>query len=481
MILLVFPNPSPFPYHAMTPLAVFTVGTYLEQNGIEVEYYDERVQDRRELEAILARRPALLGMSALTSFQIQRGLTLTRHIRSRIPGIKTAWGGIHPSMMPEETLSHPDIDFVAVREGEETLLELYRALSAGREDFSEIAGLGWKDASGQSHINPDRPFLDLARLPFPYQGKAAELFPRYLRPGASFPTVGYQASRGCSYGCWFCYSDFYHRRICRRRPAPMIRADLERLQALGADNLFFYDDSMGGRKDILRDLVGALEGLGLKWSASPRIHFMDEELVRSFEQVGCQWLFFGIESPLDHMLKYINKGLTREQIEQGVELMRKSRIISTYSLMIGFPGESYQDSLAVLDFADELHSRHPAAEIVIQPYAPLPGTSLYREALEKGFRAPATLEGWSRFTMDRIHTPWLKGRPLFRNVYLISFLAFRYEHMLGDLDRFRWAYRIAHHLAVFRWKRRWFKFYLEGSLYRLYNSFAYWRARRRGV
>ncbi|HOO78387.1 MAG TPA: radical SAM protein [bacterium] len=481
MILLIFPNPSPFPYHAMTPLAVFSVGTYLEQAGVEVEYYDERVQDRNELDAILARRPSLIGISALTSFQIERGLTLTRYVRERLPGVPVAWGGVHPSMMPEQTLARPEIDFVVIREGEETTLDLYRALAAGTEDFGSILGLAWKNPAGDITVNPSRPFLEADLLPFPYQGRAAQLFPRYLRPDASFPTIGYQASRGCPYSCRFCYNDFFNQRICRRKSLDKVRDELAAIRGLGADNIFFYDDSMGGRQDLLYDLVSVMSGLSLKWSASPRIHFMTEELVRGFERTGCQWLFFGIESPLDRMLRYMKKGITREQIETGISLMRTSSIITTYSLMVGFPGETYEDSLAVLDFADELHERHPSAEIVIQPYAPLPGTDLYQEALEHGFQPPPSLEDWSRFTMDRIHTPWLKSRPLFANVYLISFLAFRYEHMLGDLDSFRWAYRIAHHLAAFRWKRRWFRFYLEGACYRAYNSFSYWKARRRGV
>jgi radical SAM superfamily enzyme YgiQ (UPF0313 family) len=219
----------------------------------------------------------------------------------------------------------------------------------------------------------------------------------------------------------------------------------------------------------------------LKWSASPRINCIDEELIRDFEKTGCQWLFFGLESPLDRMLRYIGKGISRADIDRGVEIMRRSAIITTYSLMIGFPKENEADALAVMDYADELHRIHPAAEIVIQPYAPLPGTGLFQEAVEKGFQPPARLADWSYFTMDRIHTPWLKGRPLFKNVYLISFLAFRYEHMLGDLDRLRWAYRIAHHLAAFRWRRRWFGLYLEGALYRCYTWLQYWRASRRKV
>lgn len=42
MILLIFPNLSPFPCHAMTPLAVFTVGTYLEKRGIGGTFSRER-------------------------------------------------------------------------------------------------------------------------------------------------------------------------------------------------------------------------------------------------------------------------------------------------------------------------------------------------------------------------------------------------------------------------------------------------------
>jgi radical SAM superfamily enzyme YgiQ (UPF0313 family) len=478
MILLIFPNPSPFPYHAMTPLAIFTVGTYLEKHGIEVEYYDERVQSREELEAVLARKPELIGVSSLTSFQIIRGIALTRMVKKRLPETPVVWGGVHPSMCPEQTLSEPDIDYVVVREGEETTRELYRYLKTGSPSLDSIAGLAWKDSGGKIHLNPDRPFVDVEYLPFPYQGKAGELLPRYLRPEASFPTVGYQMSRGCYFNCRFCYNVFYHKRKCRRKSPAAIRRELERLVALGVDNIFFYDDSMGGQKEFLEEMVPVLEGFSLKWSASPRINCIDEKIIRDFERIGCQWLFFGLESPLDHMLKYIGKGVTRAEADRGVEIMKRSSIISTYSLMIGFPRETYADALAVLDYADELHRIHPAAEIVIQPYAPLPGTDLFEEAKRKGFQPPARLRDWSYFTMDRIHTPWLKGRPLFKNVYLISFLAFRYEHMLGDLDKYRWAYAIAHYLAALRWRRRWFGFYLEGWFYRLYTSWHYWRAGR---
>ncbi len=478
MILLIFPNTSSFPYHVMTPLSIFTVGTYLEGRGIDVEYYDERVQNRRELDEALEKKPKLIGVSALTSLQILRGLSLTSYVKQGCPNTPVVWGGVHPSMCPEQTLAEPPIDYLVIKEGEETLYELYQHLRRGRPALNTIAGLAWKDKEGGIHINRDRPFLDIEELPFPYQGKAGELLSRYLRPNTNFPTVGYQMSRGCPFNCRFCYNDFYHNRICRHKSPSLIRKELERLISLGVDNIFFYDDSMGGQKSFLRELVPVMEGLALKWSASPRIDCIDKKLIRNFEKIGCQWLFFGLESPLDHILKYIRKGITKAVIDQGVEIMRDSPIIVTYSLMIGFPKEIYQDALAVLDFADELHRHHPSAEIVIQPYAPLPGTELFEEAKEMGFEPPSRLVDWSYFTMDRIHTPWLSKWPLFKNVYLISFLAFRYEHILSGLRRFRWAYFLSHKLAQFRWRHRWFSFYLEGLVYRVYTQWQYWKARK---
>lgn len=465
-VLLIFPNPSPFPYHALSPLGVFSLGAYLEQAGVAVEYYDERVQVRGELDAMLAQSPDLIGITAITSFQILRGLKLTAYCRHRCPGAKVAWGGVHPTMCPEQTLSVDGIDYVVMREGEKTLLQLVKTLEQ-RTEVAVVQGLGWKD-SGRVIINEPRPFLEIDTLPFPYSGKALKLLPRYLKPGVSFPTIGYQSSRGCPNRCRYCYNTFFNQCRLRVKSEDKIRDELSRLTELGIERLFFYDDSMGGSRKVIERLNRVLGDFNFRWWGSPRLDCIDEKIIGEFENNGCEWLFFGVESPLPHILEYIQKGLKYEDIERGIDIMCKSSITTTYSLMIGFPKETYQDTLAVLDYADEIARRHPKAETVIQPYAPLPGSSLYAEAVEAGFSPPESLRAWSLFTMDRIHTPWLKKRSLFKNVYLISFLAFRYEHMLGEIKHFRWVFRIAHRLAFWRWRRRFFGLYLEGWLYRRY-------------
>ncbi|HBH62426.1 MAG TPA: hypothetical protein DDX85_11960, partial [Nitrospiraceae bacterium] len=169
-ILLAYANASPFPYHAWTPLAILSLGAYLEQHDIEVEYFDERIHKKERFKEMVARSPLMIGLSTMTCFQIKNTLRLAKLARRINPDIPLVWGGTHPSMMAEQTLESGLVDFVVKGEGEQTLLELVRAIQEGKKDFSTINGLGWK-GGGKNIQNEDRDFLNIEDLPFPYDGK----------------------------------------------------------------------------------------------------------------------------------------------------------------------------------------------------------------------------------------------------------------------------------------------------------------------
>ena len=60
----------------------------------------------------------------------------------------------------QTTVPTNHIDFIVKGEGEQTLLELVRALQEGKKEFAEIEGLGWKH-NGMNILNDDRDFLDI--------------------------------------------------------------------------------------------------------------------------------------------------------------------------------------------------------------------------------------------------------------------------------------------------------------------------------
>ncbi|RJQ13803.1 MAG: radical SAM protein [Nitrospiraceae bacterium] len=469
LVVLSYANASPFPYHAWTPLAILSLGAYLEQNGIEVEYFDERIHKIERFKELVRRRPLLLGLSTMTCFQIKNTLGLARLARKINPDIPLVWGGTHPSMMAGQTLESPLVDFIIKGEGEQTLLELVRAVQEGKTDFSAVDGLGWKQ-NGRNVINKDRDFLDIETLPFPYRGKGKDILLEYIRrSGDTLENIGYESSRGCPHKCGFCYNVYFHKNVCRVKSVAKVREELLKLKALGVHKLTFYDDTfLAGKKDMMLNILDLLKELDFKWISNVRINTFTPELLKKFEESGCVYLFFGVESPDDEVLKYIRKGQNRRMIDEGIATVSKGNIKTLYSLIIGLPNQTDEQLERTLDFADEIRRRHPGAEVPIQPYVPLPGTSLYEEALKGGFKPPTSLEGWKNFTNDEIRNPWIKNPKLLNAIYINTFLAFRYDRFLKNFWS-RLFFGPLHSLSLWRWKNRNYSFFVELYLYLTYK------------
>jgi radical SAM superfamily enzyme YgiQ (UPF0313 family)/glycosyltransferase involved in cell wall biosynthesis len=469
LVVLGYANASPFPYHAWTPLAILSIGAYLEQNDIEVEYFDERIHKKERFIELVQRKPLFIGLSTMTCFQIKNTINLAKTVRKISPDTPLVWGGTHPSMMAQQTLESDLVDFVIKGEGEQTLLELARALQEGKTGFAEIEGLGWKQ-NGKNILNDDRDFLDIEDLPFPYQGKGKDILLEYIRrSGDTLENIGYESSRGCPHKCGFCYNVFFHKNVCRVKSVEKVRSELLSLKELGVDKMTFYDDTfLAGKKDLMSNILDLLRELNFEWIANVRINTFNDELLQKFKDSGCVYLFFGVESPDDEILKFIRKGQNRRMIDEGISVVSKGTIPTLYSLIIGLPGETEEQMNRTLDFADEIRRRHPGAEVPIQPYVPLPGTSLYEEALKKGFQPPTHLEGWKNFTNDEVRNPWIKNPELLHAIYINSFLAFRYDRFLKNFWS-RLVFGPLHKLSLWRWKHRNYNYFIEIYLYLTYK------------
>lgn len=469
LVLLAYANASPFPYHAWTPLAILSLGAYLEQHGIEVEYFDERIHKKDRFKDLVNRGPLLVGLSTMTCFQIKNTLNLAKLTRKMNPHIPLVWGGTHPSMMAEQTLESELVDFVIKGEGEQTLLELVRALQEGKSDYKDIKGLGWNH-NGKTILNDDRDFLDIEDLPFPYEGKGKEILMEYVKRSTdTLENIGYESSRGCPHKCGFCYNVYFHKNVCRVKSLEKVRSELLKLKELGVHKLTFYDDTfLAGKKDLMVNILDLLKEIDFKWIANVRINTFNPELIRKFKESGCVYLFFGVESPDDAVLKYIRKGQNRRMIDEGINVASQGNIPTLYSLMIGLPNETEEQMNRTLDFADEIRRRHPGAEVPIQPYVPLPGTLLYEEALKAGFKPPAHLEGWKNFTNDEVRNPWIKNPTLLNAIYINSFLAFRYDRFLKNFWS-RLIFGPLHKLSLWRWEHRNYSFFVELYMYLTYK------------
>ncbi len=453
------------------PLSIISLGSYLEERNVEVEYYDERIHPHTRFVALVKSNPDYIGFSTMTCFQIKSSLKLAKKARKINPDIPLVWGGVHPSMCIEQTLESPYVDYVIKKEGEGTLYDFTKFIKKESTlDISQIKGLCWMD-NGKIHINEDRGFIDIDNLPFPYIGKAEEILLEYIKIPHSMAPVGMELSRGCPYNCGFCYNAFFNNHVSRTKSIEKIERELRLVKdKYKVDRFSFYDDSLcGGNRKKVEQLCELTCKMGLKWQSSIRVNYIDEKMVQLFERGNCEHIFLGVETSDDTVLKKMGKGANSKMNNNAIRCLSKAKIDVSYSLVIGHPYETEEMLMRQFDYVDEIRRMHPTCGIGVQPFLALPGTAMYDEAIKLGFEPPHELIKWAKFTHDEVCMPWTKNAKRLLAVYLITFLAFRYSRYLSK-SKVWFIYYLLHKLSMWRWGKRYFNYFMEGMLFSIYKK-----------
>ncbi|MFA5198813.1 MAG: radical SAM protein [Candidatus Omnitrophota bacterium] len=469
-VILVFPGKYGSAFPGM-PISLLYLGGVLERAGYKVRLVDTRTE---KLEGLDLSRALCVGIGSMTGHQIYYGLEVARYARKAAPGMPIIWGGVHPTMLPEETLASVYADIVVRGEGEETLLELVRSLEEGRE-LKGIAGISYKDREGRIISNPLRKHIRMDDLPIelPYHLLKIE---KYLW------SFFIQTNRGCPYRCGYCCNLFYYRGSHRCKSPSRVLDEIEYLvskfglQEIGfdCDDAFFID-----REYVRRICEGILErGIRISWNAPSRFDYFldaDEDFLRLLVKSGCRALTFGGDSGSERILSLIQKDLTVDTIRQSVKKIRKCAgpdIAIDINFILGFPTETEEDLKLTLGLMDELAGAYPNIRYGITVYTPYPKTPLYEKAKEFGFKPPVSLEEWGSYNFGSFRAPWLSGRyrGLIETLSAISRVDFCSTDYTVPLrfNRFPYdfLYRVLSFLGHARWKHKYFGFPLEWKLAR---------------
>ncbi|RLC75822.1 MAG: B12-binding domain-containing radical SAM protein, partial [Chloroflexi bacterium] len=327
-ILLVNPPYNiPIETRASPPLGLAYLAAISESKGHEVRAYDGEV-DPEPLEQVVRNfNPDVVGITA-TTVQIKRAWKVAEKIKE-LCDIPVILGGVHPTLLPEDSVSHPAVDIVVRGEGEYTWEELISALEKGckPEDLEKIQGLTFKTPSGEIVSTPDRPVIqDLDSLPFPvYHCFKMYLYTNlqptidHLPPGRSFPIM---TSRGCPYRCSYC-SQIGPRRWRMRSPENVVAEWRWLVKEMGALEIGVLDDTFNiDRERVIRicDLLIKEKLNRIPWIMinGIRANLVDKELLRKMREAGCIRTAFGVESGDQRILdEVIHKQLTLEQIRNA--------------------------------------------------------------------------------------------------------------------------------------------------------------------
>lgn len=419
MPLVVLFNPSPrlgFQAHRRVelPLNLLYPATPLVHAGFRVKLVDQFADPawQTKLEEALREKPLCFGVSCMTGPQITRALSACKALKRRYPEVPTVWGGIHPTLLPQQTLQNPWVDVVVVGEGEATLLDLVRTLADGGA-LSTVAGIAYREG-GSVCFTETRPFVDLNAQP-PLSYELVDIN-HYRRKMFGSDHVAYCSSRGCPFRCSFCYGGVMHQRKYRAKQPERVVEELKRLiRDYDIHGFNFTDDNLFADMDHAHRLMEQILRADMRIKVG-KLHIridtirrMDDDFLDLVARVGIERLTIGVESGSQRVLDLIEKSLRVEHVLEASRKLVRWPFVPVYLFMMGVPTETPEEFQQSIQLAGQLLRENPKAAKSFNIYTPYPGTALYRLAVEMGMKEPQRLEDWPPLNYRNVpkEAPWL--------------------------------------------------------------------------
>ena len=407
---VVLVNPPQSGKYAQPPMGLAIIAAVLERSGYPVSVVDANAL-RLKPEEIppLTLDADIVGLTAMTP-SINTALKIARHIKSERPDLPVILGGPHATLLPEETLATaPEVDIIVRGEGEETIIDLLRALENDRP-LAGVPGITCREG-GTIISTESRPMLtDLDSLPF----LAYHLLPwRKYRPhpphGRALPFAVSITSRGCPYHCAYCSKPVFGNRFRAQSPERVIDEIIFYREKYGIREIAFYDDVFTLQKDRAYNIADQMikRDLELYWTCETRVNLVDKELLRHMKRAGCYAIAYGVESAAPEILETISKGITPQQVEEAVAITREVGMQTIGYFMLGSPGETPETIRQTIEFARKL--KLDFAQFALA--TPFPCTELYEVyQREQGKAVP-----WENFVYGDIGS---KENPVFESPQL---------------------------------------------------------------
>lgn len=318
--------------------------------------------------------PDVVAVSCLTT-DFPFSLTLVKAAKKINPEIISLYGGIHPTIAPEQVISHSEVDYVCVGEGEDTLVEFLEYLKHGR-DVSTVRNLVTK--KGDAVIkNRMRPLVSLENIPF-QDFSGFETF-HFYRPfdGKVYSMASIEVSRGCLFPCSYCVNHslrgLYKGLGTYHRVKSVARAIEEIVFLKNKYNFefirFWDEDFTSHNIEFLKEFSQAyIEKVHMPFLVYARCETITDEKVRILKDMGCKTFAVGIESGNEWIRKNVlNRHVSNQTIVEKIAIVHKAGIrVSAYN-MIGLPFETRSTIFDTINLNREAMTA-TSSVVFLEPY-----------------------------------------------------------------------------------------------------------------
>ena len=274
-------------------------------------------------------------------------------IKAFVTGHRQTGGAVYVggpvSAAPEIVLGELSPDAVCVGEGEETVLRL---LAEGPHEG--VPGCAWMEA-GEMHFTGPAPPASVHR-PLPFI--PPDIGSQDIRGASAY----IESHRGCIGACTFCQVPRFFGREVRSRDLEDVLAEVQAFKDAGAKRLSVSGgtgslyccgpDGSVNDEAFVALLEGMAEIMGPKNISSPdiRVDCISDTVLDAIRDYTIGWVFFGLESGSNRILRLMGKGVTADDAWRGVEACREHGLKVAGSFIVGYPTETEEEYEATKDF-----------------------------------------------------------------------------------------------------------------------------------
>lgn len=401
----------------------------------------ERLSNESAIDRIKEMKPRLVcfvvyGQNVNAGTASMTGATyLSKEIKKTIPKLTIAFIGSYVQALPKKALQdESSIDIIFQNEGVYALINLLGLSNFELDKIKSIKGIGFRAENNLPFLTTPEQVVPNDKMDTDLPGYAWDLLPKNKEPLDLYraplwhaeykeefrsPYAAIQTSLGCNFGCSFCMINIINRndsdeigvasnyKGMRFWSTEHNLKQFDILNSLGVSTIRIVDEMFLLYK---KHYLPLCEKLATKnyaknlrmWSYSRVDTVTNQDFLRTVRSAGIKWLCLGIESATKSVRLEVSKGKFEDvDIKRVIEHVHNSDIEVMANYIVGLPGENLDSMQRTLDFSLELCTSGWNMYAAMA----LPGSELYKHALEKGYQLPNSYSGFSFHSKDSLPLP----------------------------------------------------------------------------
>jgi B12-binding domain/radical SAM domain protein len=367
------------PVFEMYPIGITSIADYLERHGFRVKIIN--IANRmlmnssfnvvKKLKNIKARA---FGIDLHWLPHAHGSIELAKIVKELHPETPIMFGGLSATYYHEDLIKYPFIDFVVRGDSTEKLvLMLIEELKFGKNNFSKIPNLTWKNGD-QAKINPLTYVpnsLDEFDVPgYRYSIKSVFKYFNFKDPlpyngWLQYPNTAILTARGCTQGCLICggskksYEQNCNRPgLALRSPEKLIE-DIQFIQRFSRAPIFILHDIRQGGKEYVDEFFSRLKQIKLTNELVFELfQYADEEFFQKIDDAVPKYSMEMTLETHDVGIRMYNGKFrcTNEKVIETLNSALKHRCAKIdLFFMVGIPDQDYDSALKNVDFCETIH------------------------------------------------------------------------------------------------------------------------------